>query len=48
VDKAHEWLDRAYTQRDDGLPQIKYDRLLDSVRADPRYAALLRKMKLPP
>jgi TolB-like protein/Tfp pilus assembly protein PilF len=47
TDKAYEWLDRAYAQRDDGLTQLKYDRLLDSIRADPRYAALLRKMKLP-
>jgi TolB-like protein len=47
IDKAYEWLERAYAQRDDGLPQIKYDRLLDSIRADPRYAVLMRKMKLP-
>lgn len=47
LDKAYEWLDRAYAQRDDGLPQIKYDRFLDPVRADPRYVPLLRKMKLP-
>jgi TolB-like protein/Flp pilus assembly protein TadD len=47
TDKAFEWLDRAYAQHDNGLIQIKYDPLLDSVRADPRYAALLRKMKLP-
>ncbi len=46
-DKAFEWLERAYRQRDGGLADIKYDPLLDSLRGDSRYAALLRKMNLP-
>jgi tetratricopeptide (TPR) repeat protein len=47
-DKAFEWLDRAYAQRDGGLTAIKFDMLLRSLRNDPRYTAMLRKMNLPP
>jgi hypothetical protein len=47
-DAAFEWLQRAYTQRDGGLIQVKYDRLLVSLRGDARYRALLRQMNLPP
>jgi serine/threonine-protein kinase len=47
-DRAFEWLDRAYAQRDAGLIFLKYDPLLRGLRGDPRYAALLAKMKLPP
>jgi tetratricopeptide (TPR) repeat protein len=46
-DKAFEWLERAYTQRDAGLTQMKGDPLLNNLRRDPRYAALLKKMRLP-
>jgi TolB-like protein/Tfp pilus assembly protein PilF len=46
-DKAFEWLERAYKQRDGGLAEIKGDQLLASLRSDPRYKALLRKMNLP-
>jgi tetratricopeptide (TPR) repeat protein len=47
VDRAFEWLERAYAQRDGGLAQIKGDPLLKSLERDPRYAAFLRKMRLP-
>ena len=46
-DKAFEWLERAYQQRDAWLSSVKVEPLLKSVRADPRFNALLRKMKLP-
>ena len=46
-DKAFEWLDRAYAQRDGGLTALKYDPLLDSLHGDPRYKALLRKLNFP-
>ena len=46
-DKAFEWLERAYQQRDGGLSQIKCDALLASLHGDARFAAMLRKMKLP-
>jgi TolB-like protein len=47
-DQAFDWLQRAYTQRDGGLIQVKYDPLLKSLRSDARYEALLRQMNLPP
>jgi tetratricopeptide (TPR) repeat protein len=46
-DKAFEWLERAYQQRDGGLSEIKVDLLLDHLHADPRFNALLKKMNLP-
>jgi tetratricopeptide (TPR) repeat protein len=46
-DKAFEWLERAYTQRDGGLTEIKGDPLLRNLETDPRYIAFLQKMKLP-
>jgi adenylate cyclase len=45
-DKAFEWLERAYRQRDGGLADVKSDPLLESLHGDPRYKAFLRKMKL--
>jgi hypothetical protein len=47
TDKAFEWLERAYKQRDGGLAQIKGDPLLRNIESDPRYRAFLQKMKLP-
>ena len=47
VDRAFEWLERAYAQRDSGLSQIKGDPHLKRLESDPRYAALLEKMRLP-
>jgi TolB-like protein/Tfp pilus assembly protein PilF len=46
-EKAFEWLERAYKQRDPGLPDIKSDPLMKSLHHDPRYAELLKKMRLP-
>jgi TolB-like protein/DNA-binding winged helix-turn-helix (wHTH) protein/Flp pilus assembly protein TadD len=45
-DKSFVWLERAYKQRDAGLPDIKIDPLLKNLRRDPRYSDLLRKMHL--
>ena len=47
LDQAFQWLDRAYEQRDAGMVVIKVHPLLKNIRQDPRYAELLRKMKLP-
>jgi serine/threonine protein kinase len=47
TDKAFEWLERAYKQRDGGLSQMKGDPLLRSLHSDPRWHAFLKKMKLP-
>ncbi len=45
-DRAFEWLEIARTQRDAGLSAIVGDPLLKNLRADPRYAAFLKKMRL--
>jgi TolB-like protein/DNA-binding winged helix-turn-helix (wHTH) protein/thioredoxin-like negative regulator of GroEL len=46
-DKAFEWLERAYAQRDSGLVVTKVDPLLKSLHGDPRFAAFLKKIHLP-
>ena len=45
--KAFEWLERAYQQRDGGLSEVKVDLLLYRVHGDPRFRTLLKKMNLP-
>ena len=47
ADRAFEWLDRAYAQRDPGLAEMTGDPLLKSLERDPRYATFLKKMRLP-
>jgi serine/threonine-protein kinase len=47
-DQAFAWLERARVKYDSGLVEIRYDPLLRGLRTDPRFAALLRKMNLPP
>ena len=47
-DAAFSWLERAYTQHDGTLVQIKFDPLLAKLRDDPRFAAIVKKMGLPP
>jgi serine/threonine protein kinase/Tfp pilus assembly protein PilF len=47
TDRAFEWLERAFTLRDSGLADIKNDPLLKSLEGDPRYTALLKKLRLP-
>jgi tetratricopeptide (TPR) repeat protein len=47
ADKAFEWLDRAYALRDAGMADIKNDPLLKGLEGDRRYAALLKKLRLP-
>jgi len=47
VDQAFAWLDRAYSQKDAALYEIKYDPFFKNLKFDPRYKAFLRKMNLP-
>jgi TolB-like protein len=47
-DAAFEWLEKARVAGDAGTRYVKYDPFLKSLRGDPRYAALLARMKLPP
>jgi tetratricopeptide (TPR) repeat protein len=47
-DKAFEWLERAYEQHDAGLSSIKTDPVFKPLWTDARFAALLKKVGLPP
>jgi len=42
-----EWLDKAYEDHSTWLTYIKVDPRFDSIRDDPRYRDLLRRMRLP-
>jgi tetratricopeptide (TPR) repeat protein len=46
ADRAFEWLERAYLQRDSGLPQMQSWPLLRNLRGDPRWRPFLEKMGL--
>jgi serine/threonine-protein kinase len=45
-DQAFEWAERAYEQRDTGLAWLKIGSGWRTLREDPRFRALLRKMNL--
>jgi hypothetical protein len=45
-DLALEWLQKAYEERDDWIAWIKVDPIIDGLRADPRFAALLKRVGL--
>ena len=47
TDRAFEWLDRAYALHSEALATVKAEATLVSLRHDPRYTSLLRKMNLP-
>lgn len=47
-DLAFEWLERAYHLQDAVLQQFKLDPLLASLYSDPRDAAMVKKLNLPP
>jgi Tfp pilus assembly protein PilF len=46
-EKAFEWLERSFEARDHDMAYLSVHPLPDSVRDDPRFQALLRRMKLP-
>jgi tetratricopeptide (TPR) repeat protein len=46
-DRAFEWLDRAWTNRDSGIVYLLYDPFLLRYKSDPRFAAFCRKARLP-
>ena len=47
LDDAFAAIDKAVAAKDAGLQELKVDPLLDPIRADPRYAALLKRLKFP-
>jgi serine/threonine-protein kinase len=46
VDKAFEWLDRGYDEQNTGLGNLKLVHEWDNLHSDPRYTALLKKIRL--
>ena len=45
-DQAFAWLEEAYNERDEVLGILKVDPMLDSLRADPRFTSLLKRVGL--
>jgi serine/threonine protein kinase len=46
-DEAFRLLEKGYEQRSAGMPYLAVDPFWDSLRSDPRYADLLRRVGLP-
>jgi TolB-like protein/Tfp pilus assembly protein PilF len=47
IEEALDWLERAFRQRDSGMVGLGVDPLMANIKGDPRYATMLRKLKLP-
>jgi len=45
-DQAFEWLKRAYEEHDSGIASLRVDPVFDSLRADPRFQGLIRRLGL--
>ena len=45
-DRAFEWLEKAYAERDEDLLYLKVDPVLDSLRSDQRFTDLMRRVGL--
>jgi tetratricopeptide (TPR) repeat protein len=43
-DRAFKWFDRAYDDRSDCLVWLKVDPMIEGLRSDPRYQALMRRV----
>jgi tetratricopeptide (TPR) repeat protein len=46
TEQGFDWVEKAYEKRESWLVRIKVDTIFDSVRSDPRYKEILRKMNL--
>jgi eukaryotic-like serine/threonine-protein kinase len=44
--KAFEWLEKAYEEHDSGLVSLAVEPMFESLRPDPRFKEILRRMKL--
>jgi tetratricopeptide (TPR) repeat protein len=47
ADRAFAALDKAVEVKDPGLESLKKDPMMDPIRSDPRFAALLKRLKFP-
>jgi hypothetical protein len=47
VDAAFEWLERGFEDRTRYMVNLAIEPQFDPLRSDPRFAALLRRMKFP-
>ena len=45
-DKTFKWLETSYENREEGILDLTFEPFWDSLRPDPRFIALLRKMGL--
>jgi serine/threonine protein kinase/tetratricopeptide (TPR) repeat protein len=48
VDRAMDWLERAYAERSSALVYVRIEPLFDPLRGDRRFADLVRRMDFPP
>jgi adenylate cyclase len=46
LEKALEWLEKAYEEHDSGLVSIGVEPMFDSIRSEPRFKEIVRRMKL--
>lgn len=46
--QAFAWLEKAYEERSDGLVNLMADQRFDSLRSDPRFKDLARRLELVP
>jgi len=44
--KAFEWLEKAYEEHDSGLVSVAVEPMFESIRSDPRFKEIVRRMKL--
>jgi hypothetical protein len=47
LDQVFEWLEKAYEERDSSLVTLNGNPIFQSIRSDPRFQALLRRMNFP-
>jgi hypothetical protein len=46
-DQAFAWLEKGLKEKSDGIQYLKTNPMADSLRSDPRYADMIKRMGLP-